>query len=1232
MRAPGLKFLHVTTLMLLFGSLSAGGSARPAHASWWPIYRGPEAYDVGDWPSTATRRTGNPIRVAAGDLNGDGRPDLVVTNHLDSIIPPSTNVPGSTVSVLILEGSGAGLTRFKPKTNYRTGTYPAGVVLADLNLDGTLDIVTRSVLDSVSVLLGTGTGSFGPPTTYRTRVTYGNSPELLAVANVNGDAWPDILVPGVDGAVGWERIAVLLGAGGGTFGTASLVDVHNPPLTVQGIEDIAAGDVTGDGIADILVSGVSEPTEGLLVGSAGGSFTSVNTNVPEGYAVALAQLNGDALLDAVVLVGPNVQVSLGSGGGSFQPSVTYPLTPPGGTELDVRDVDSDGDADIVTTYPGENFQILRGNGNGTFGAASLFPVPTMAGPVRMADLNGDGRLDGFFPISGTIGKRTHTVGVVMADAAGFRTAKTSVDATNKSMDRPAVADFNRDGRLDVAGADPSGLIRILLGGGEGTFTEIAGPAVSVPGEVVAADYNRDGRVDLITRVFNDVRGLPGNGDGTFGAQTLFTSSSGLRLDPSSSTEMNRDGRPDLVFILASRLGVQIRCQDTSGHYPITQTVLAADTTHTLEAGDWNRDGIPDLALAMRNGISLHTGTGTGTTNPGTIVTTGKAYADICGGDFNRDGKPDLAALEKIAGQSGSRGIDVFLGNGVGGFGAPVSIPTLEQNGYQVVSRDADLDGKLDLVVSAYSDSPPGVSIEVATSVEVHRGDGAGGFGPGYAYALGSSIAGGQQPPSFCASDVNGDDAPDLIARGTTSSFIQTLLAELPERGHGFGPRTDYAIREFTWEQAVGDLNRDGILDLVTIPNSNAPVTVRLGIGNGSFGPNNDVTSSLGGDKLALADMNRDGILDLVAVRDSAPITGFYCMLGVGDGTFGPRLDHLGTNAIEFEIADMNRDGIPDVVLGEGALNRIRVLLGNGDGTFADAPIGGAIPWVFDLEVADVNRDGVLDVVAVSNDLHILYGIGDGTFAPTEQVTPAAPNLQILTLADIDRDGFLDALSFDGLYHLVVAWGSASPPFSDYDTFITPHQYAWDIQVGAAEADGRPFVYLTALNDNKLTLLEPVWSSGNLSFTVAASYGTPPDPKGLLLADLDRDGLLDAVTDNWSVGNVSVYLHAAGTTTGVEAVSSPAPRPRLNQNFPNPFNPATTVVYSVPETGPVHLDVFDVRGRHVATLVNGTVAAGEHRVRWNGRTGSGFPAASGVYLYRLSTSSGFQEAKRMVLLK
>ena len=88
---------------------------------------------------------------------------------------------------------------------------------------------------------------------------------------------------------------------------------------------------------------------------------------------------------------------------------------------------------------------------------------------------------------------------------------------------------------------------------------------------------------------------------------------------------------------------------------------------------------------------------------------------------------------------------------------------------------------------------------------------------------------------------------------------------------------------------------------------------------------------------------------------------------------------------------------------------------------------------------------------------------------------------------------------------------------------------------------------------------------------------------------------------------------------------------LSQNYPNPFNPTTTINYGLPKVSDVKLVVYDISGRTINTLVNTRMGAGYHKVVWNGKTGSGKPVASGVYIYRLELA-GMSVTKKLTILK
>src|SRR5574341_426874 len=153
----------------------------------------------------------SPRSVAVADVNEDGKLDLVVANY-------NTH----TVSVLLGTGTGS----FGAKTDYATGSFPIAVAAADLNGDGHLDLVVANFNDStVSVLLGTGTGSFGAKTDFAT----GETPAAVAVADLNGDGRLDLVV-----ANGYANtVSVLLGTGTGSFGGKSGCATWGQPLAAS---------------------------------------------------------------------------------------------------------------------------------------------------------------------------------------------------------------------------------------------------------------------------------------------------------------------------------------------------------------------------------------------------------------------------------------------------------------------------------------------------------------------------------------------------------------------------------------------------------------------------------------------------------------------------------------------------------------------------------------------------------------------------------------------------------------------------------------------------------------------------------------------------------------------------------------------------------------------------------------------------------------------------------------
>jgi alkaline phosphatase len=189
-----------------------------------------------------------PADVAVGDFNGDGHLDIVATNNYGG------SVSDNSVSVLLGTGSGS----FQPQAIFLVGTRPISVAVGDFNGDGHLDIVTASLFDSeVSVLLGTGSGCFQPQATFPA----GSEQVSVAVGDFNGDGHLDIVAANQNTNTVFDNsVSVLLGTGSGSFQPPAAYPVGSAPVGV------AVGDFNGDGFLDIAAANLNNNSVSVLLG------------------------------------------------------------------------------------------------------------------------------------------------------------------------------------------------------------------------------------------------------------------------------------------------------------------------------------------------------------------------------------------------------------------------------------------------------------------------------------------------------------------------------------------------------------------------------------------------------------------------------------------------------------------------------------------------------------------------------------------------------------------------------------------------------------------------------------------------------------------------------------------------------------------------------------------------------------------------------------------------------
>ncbi len=328
--------------------------------------------------SRSQRKFSNRFLIAAGDLNGDGFPDVMVVSAANGGEYPY-------VSYALGKGNGKfGQWLYGPAT-----TAPAFVLLADATGDRKLDALTTDAISSdIDIAFGNGRGGFPSNQDINNM-----DAAYLAVADVNGDKIPDIV--GTGG--GPNSVFVMLGQGNKKFGQPTIF-----PSGGDSPQGIAVGDLRHNGIRDLVVVNHGnlygkDANVAVLLGKGDGTFQSpvIYPAGTEPSVLVLGDFNGDGTLDiAVCNINNVVNVLLGKGDGTFSAAKAY-RAGQGPNWIVAADFNGDGKLDLAVanvTYPGYA-SVLLGNGDGTFQKPRRFPVGANSWQLVVADFNHDGRPD-----------------------------------------------------------------------------------------------------------------------------------------------------------------------------------------------------------------------------------------------------------------------------------------------------------------------------------------------------------------------------------------------------------------------------------------------------------------------------------------------------------------------------------------------------------------------------------------------------------------------------------------------------------------------------------------------------------------------------------------------------------------------------------------------------------------------------------------------------------------------
>lgn len=822
---------------------------------------------------------GSPKELAAADIDGDGKSDLI-----------AVAVGNSTVSIYRNTGtSGSPASFADPRTDLTTGgNTPQGLAVGDLDGDGKQDLVITNVLaNTVTAFRNTsspGSISFAP----KLDLPAGGLPYAAALGDLNLDGKLDIAVANYnDNTVSAYRNqstpGVLLFAARVNFTTGSLPD------------HVAIGDIDGDGKNDLAVANNTGGSVSLFRNTTVGSITFAArvdfTTGANTEAVALADLDNNGKLDMIAAVSGTNSVSVfrntATAGtinsGSFGAKVDL-ASGTGPTFLTVGDLDGDGKPDIATANAhvlANSISALRNNSTpGVLSFAPKADIETGTQPfaIALGDFDGDGKADlattsesgdlvtihrnltagpaitSFTPQSGPVGTEVTVFG------RGF----SSVAANNTV--------FFGGVRATVTGATPTSLT-------------VTAPAGASFGPITAT-----------------VNGLTAYSAAPF--VTTFTGS--LTIDAASFS-------PQVNF--------------STGSAP-----------YSVGAGDIDGDGKNDLVVSNSSDNSISVFRNTSTAGNVTYAarvnfTTGTLPVAVAIGDLDGDGKLDIVSANSSASTA-----SVFRNTSTSG---TISLAahfelTTATSPQGVSIRDLDGDGRPEIVMPA----------ALSNKVSVFRNISSPGTLTLASFQPKLDLSTGSTPTGIALGDMTADGKPDIIVTNSAANTISVLRNLSIPNTLSFDAKVDFPTGGSSQPNAVavGDLNGDFLPDLAVANNNSAKVAVfrnTTSSGTVSFATKVDLTAGTGPYWIAIGDLDGDGLPDLLTANVSGgSLSALRNTTSAGSISFAAKYDIAGVGVQPrcSVIADADGDGKPELQVVSGGTNQVAAIRNTNT---LPAPVAGA---------------------------------------------------------------------------------------------------------------------------------------------------------------------------------------------------------------------------------------------------------------------------------------------------
>ena len=953
-------------------------------------------------------------------------------------------------------------------------------------------------------------------------------------------------------------------------------------------------------------------------GTGRGFMSSPLTSQSYGQQTILGDVDGDGDADVLLLSSNRDVLSLqrNDGTGSFASTVTV-FASSNGDELNgiaLGDFDGDGDLDLAIGNNTTNqVHLRRNNGTGSFAAAQDIAVGDYPQRVTLADVDGDGDLDLLTANAGLAGmslsvRYNDGSGQFNGTASEMLNAVGSMDYTSLNM-----GDMDGDGDLDlVLGYGGEGYVR--LNDGQGHFPAGIQLVLSqdISGTIELADvdndhdldvlglswYDSSGQRDIMGRVWVNVSTNNGAGQFTRGGFWANQSGEGLAVG-----DVDADGDPDVLVTSGYRTSALEYRNDGQGSFTLAQTFAIAGPTYRPTLGDMDGDGdldfvfvSPALTVFFNGPLPLPViSSFTPASGPAgtSVAITGSWLTGALAVQFNGTNAPGFQV-------SSATSLSVNVPNGATTGRITVTTPTgtaTSATNFTVLPTIVPL--QLTPAPNALAvprtaavafTFPAAVTAASAGNLRVF-GSQLRGRRAGVLSGAGTAALSFAPSQSFAPGEQISVTLPGTMLTATGAqvrSQVYQFTAATGGTGQGgFVPGPLVAVPLYALVLAVGDLDNDGDLDLLTSSETGqspapAVIAVRLNNGQGQFSAGTAIATTISEvNRLLLGDVDGDGDLDVLV---GAGAQGVQVSLNSGNATFSSvQLPSL--RADQLALGDMDGDGDLDLVAADNFSNgRITIATNDGLGQFTYVTPGyNNLSAATDMALGDVDGDGDLDVVTASSSLGAQVLLNTGTTALSLGVRlPMADDTSCLALADFDGDGDLDLVlgSLDtNNYATATLWTNDSTGV--YASTNRPMPMSRGLrQLVAGDIDHDGDLDMLGMGQVSPTSLSLRLNNGAGRFAGTASLPTTAFPTRLALGDLDGNGDLDFALAQASSASSEVEIRF---NNGVALASTQAQGHAADVSvYPNPTAGRFAVV--VPQelrpVGPASLQLYNALGQLV----------------------------------------------------